>query len=83
MNGRVLGPLLVVVAVAFTILSCSRSPEQEVNGQPLVKAQQWEYKIVNNRADETEFNKLGAAGWEHSGQDIVGNKDFIFKRRKQ
>jgi hypothetical protein len=82
MKNRLLATLLVAALVGLlTMLACSR-PEPAVNAQPVAKGQKWEYKIMDIKARETEFNKLGADGWEYSGQDI--NKGlFIFKRPKR
>jgi hypothetical protein len=89
MNGRILGALLVAAVVGFTLLSCGpfQSP---ANGQPGGKAQQWEYKIVDNmlvtgsgilQADaEKELNKLGAGGWEYAGNQGIRT---ILKRPKK
>jgi hypothetical protein len=87
MNGRAIGSLFVIAAVAVTMLSWSRAPQEVVNAQPVAKAQQWEYKVVTVTTEEyvkngeSEFNKLGADGWEHSGNFLAGG--VVFKRPKR
>jgi hypothetical protein len=48
-------------------------------------AQQWEYKVVNGRPSEADFNRLGVDGWEltTSYSETSGLAHHTFRRIKR
>jgi hypothetical protein len=48
-------------------------------------ALQWEYKVVNGRPSEADFNRLGVEGWEltTSYSEGVGLAHHTFRRIKR
>jgi hypothetical protein len=91
MNTRIVGiGLVTVLGLTFLAAWLSREPvgAQE---KPAPSLQKWEYKIVlpdsieDPRANQAQFDKLGAEGWElcamHSGTPRPNY--CVFKRPKR
>ena len=74
----VLPVLVLVLAVGATMPCCNRI-------QAPATGHQWEYRVVKHIGGEeehqTEFNRLGADGWECCGLESGGKN--VFKRLKR